>query len=357
MIAEKIGSDSNQSSIASHAVRQGKKLIAMALQVDPIFAADLARLTGPAVWRETGGTVTQRLRAWYKAEDTNHRHCALAGMFASGSAEFADVIVPLLTSDDQQVRLEAYRVWPQFHLSTLGSDWQKRVSEWKEEARITFVGELSINEWRTDVAEYFAANDQSTNVKLEAIKFLSWIGAGDQVRRAIESLPQEVRSAALLQLHREEIPSMLHARALVAYREQFAGLTNGVKRIQNLLAQLALGADDTVAALKSELAGLRSEKTDWHADRILRTALTTVQEVDKQWVSEWVANRIISDPLWHDSCIELVTSIPETVKTELLHKLSNENLEHRDRELICESIGKPVRRDVMSRLSDPLKQL
>jgi len=63
----------------------------------------------------------QRIRAWHKVEDPNHKQCALAAMFASGSADFGDIIIPLLTSENDQVRLGAYRVWPDFQLSGLPS--------------------------------------------------------------------------------------------------------------------------------------------------------------------------------------------------------------------------------------------
>ena len=68
--------------------------------------------------------------------------CALAGMLATGSEEFVDIILPLLNNDDQQVRLNAYRAWGEFHVTSLGKEWRQVVKGWKEEQRADFIGEV-----------------------------------------------------------------------------------------------------------------------------------------------------------------------------------------------------------------------
>ena len=353
MIIEKIGSDANETPTAPRAVDRGKRLIEMTLQVDPIFAADLARLAGDVVWRDVGDTLAQRIRAWYSVEDANHKQCALAAMFASGSADFGDVILPLLTSDDQQVRLAAYRAWQEFHLSSLGTDWQKTVSEWKEKARIEFVNELTVIQRRTDVAEYLSLNDPSVEVRIEAAKVLSWIGAGDKAAKALESLPEAALKDALLRLHREEIPPSLLSRALVAYRDRLANVTDTMQRIRIFLGQMELGETNGVEPLRGELMRLTTRKMAFYDENVLRTALEIIQKRDKQWVSEWVAARIASGSLWHESWIRFVTSIPQALKDELLDKLTNETLEHRDRQIIAvlsAVADAPLAQEVFSRL-------
>jgi hypothetical protein len=106
----------------------------MALSVDPVFAAELARLCGEGVWTKVRSTVDERLRSLYASPTEQYRNCALAGMLASGSSDFRDVIEPLLSSDNQQVSLGAYRRWGEFYVSSLGSGWRDKVSSWKEEA-------------------------------------------------------------------------------------------------------------------------------------------------------------------------------------------------------------------------------
>ena len=77
----------------------------MALGVDSVFAAELARLCGAAVWREVRASVGKRLRDLYAIRDENYRALALAAMLATGSEDFKDILLPLVSSEDQQVRL------------------------------------------------------------------------------------------------------------------------------------------------------------------------------------------------------------------------------------------------------------
>src|SRR5580692_8932605 len=114
----------------------------MALKADPVYAAELAYLCGPAAWKEIGGALAQRLRAMYSVPDEHFRQRALAGMLASGSQDFKDVFLPLLTGENDQVRLGTYRTWPDFHVSSIGPDWEKTVRGWSEEVRAEFVSEL-----------------------------------------------------------------------------------------------------------------------------------------------------------------------------------------------------------------------
>ena len=93
MLAEDIGAAAGE----KRAVEVGTKLVRMALEVDPIFAGELARWCGPAVWNEVRKEMGARLRTWYDVPDPHHKQCALAAMLATGSDDFKDIIVPLLS--------------------------------------------------------------------------------------------------------------------------------------------------------------------------------------------------------------------------------------------------------------------
>jgi hypothetical protein len=91
-------------------------LITLALAVDPVLAADLSRLCGSSVWESVRASVGECLRTWYAATDAHHKQCALAAMLATGSADFADVLAPLLSDEDQQIRLSTYRAGDVFYI-------------------------------------------------------------------------------------------------------------------------------------------------------------------------------------------------------------------------------------------------
>jgi hypothetical protein len=116
-------------------------LITLALAVDPVLAADLSRLCGSSVWESVRASVGECLRTWYAATDAHHKQCALAAMLATGSADFADVLAPLLSDEDQQIRLSTYRAGDVFYPSSLRPDWRRVVDGWSAECRVDFVHE------------------------------------------------------------------------------------------------------------------------------------------------------------------------------------------------------------------------
>jgi hypothetical protein len=105
MIADDLGSRSQDAQEGTDAIQAGKILIEMALTVDHVFAAELSRLCGTQVWKEVGPAVIDRLHSLYGVADGRYRHSALAGMLASGSDGFKDIIIPMLSGDSQQERL------------------------------------------------------------------------------------------------------------------------------------------------------------------------------------------------------------------------------------------------------------
>ena len=117
----------------------GSMLVKMALGVDLVFASELAQLCGTAVWNHIGAAVGQRLRAVYELPDEIFRQYAIAAMLATGADDFRDIILPLLSGEERQARLQTYRLCPDLHLSSLGPNWREEVRGWSEEAREDFV--------------------------------------------------------------------------------------------------------------------------------------------------------------------------------------------------------------------------
>jgi hypothetical protein len=69
MLAQDIGAPSGDKRM----VEIGTKLVRMALEVDPIFASELARWCGTLVWNEVRNEIGVWLRAWYAETDPNHK--------------------------------------------------------------------------------------------------------------------------------------------------------------------------------------------------------------------------------------------------------------------------------------------
>jgi hypothetical protein len=65
LLAEDVAERGNKPEL----VDAGVRLVRIALHVDPIFAADLASASGPAVWEKVRADVGKRLRDWYAQDD------------------------------------------------------------------------------------------------------------------------------------------------------------------------------------------------------------------------------------------------------------------------------------------------
>jgi hypothetical protein len=327
MVAEHIASDAAQTTV-------GAKLIRIALDLDPIFAADLARRAGLAVWGEVGAELGERIRAWYAIPDSRHRSCALAAMLASGSHDFADIVVPLLTDPDSQIHLRAYRTWPEFHLSLLGADWRTVIAGWSEDARRAFLGELTVHERRTDVAEYLATNDASSEVRIEAIRDLAWIGAQSLAARSLAGFQAGDARETLRRLDPEDIPVPMIETAIEAYDEQVRATTNPRDRLRLLLRNRELAPAKDVDDLQRELMQLPTARLENVDDSVIRRALETVAIVDSRWVSEWVGRRVVAGMLWRDAWKSFITDLPTELQEEWLTRATSELLENGDGAII-----------------------
>jgi hypothetical protein len=328
MIANEIGVTTAGTPADTTAARTGALLIGMALKVDPVFAAELAHLCGAIVWKEIGGAVSERLRAMYGALDEHLRELAVAGMLASGSEDFKDIVLPLLTRDNQQGRLSTYRAWPDFHVSSIGPDWQKTARGWDEEVRAEFVSELVHFGNARETILPFALADSSVKVRTTAISAFAWGGSREEVAKLLASLDDQTFKAALHELPLEGMPGPIRQRALAAYRQSYQQSADPVARARTLLLIAELGGASVVSELKDELDKCPRGTLDQLGHHVIRPALDLIRQSEPEWVSHWVAERIVDGSLHGDLWIALVSVVPEEMKERLLHSIENEDFNH-----------------------------
>ena len=319
MIASELGDAGND--IPAH-----RSLVESALQVDAVFAARLAFDGGPSLWKEIRGAMHDRLRALYAAPNQHLRGYALTAMLATGSDEFVDIVIPLLTDPDQQVRLHAYRSAMPFHTSSLGDDWWRVVSQWTDDRRAEFVSELTLHQGLVDVGLAFAQSDPSMTVRLAGLRGLSWMGQDDAVAQILQSLSDPECEQAIVQLHREEIPTALYPRAIVAYRSRLSATVDPKARLHLALVLADLNDLDTPQRLKSELSALPLTVVREVSDYTLRPAVEILRNSDPQWLSEWITDRIIEGGPWRDNWLSLILDISPARKAELLHRACTEDM-------------------------------
>lgn len=327
MIAEEIGASNTVSTIGKDAAKTGKLLVEMARSVDPIFAAQLARLCGEAVWKQVQTAVGRCLRSWYAVDDEHHRQCAVAGMLASGSAEFSDILLPLLNNDDQQVRLRTYRAGTEFHLSSLGAKWREVVRDWDEEARMDFISELADSRCLSpEAAKDFALTDPSPIVRMAAIRMLSWNGTRQDRARLLEALDEEGFEEVVQRIYVEMISPSQQSRARTVYQKLLNESADAMDRIRFLLRLGELGDTGIPEKLNHELTQLPPDNINDRAEPVLQPALKIVQSIEPEWVSDWVARQITDGLLRQESWIPFVTCISESLKAKLLNRVACEEL-------------------------------
>ena len=324
MIAEVVGAHTDNEDTRRQNVREGRILVEMALPVDPIFAAELSRLCGEGVWGEVGGALAARLRAWYGVRDESHRQCALAGMLASGSSEFQDIMVPLLSGDQEQTRLQTYRLWPDFPLSTLGVNWPERVRGWNEEARADFVSEVLHHRLVPEVVP-FAVADQSMKVKTAALSRLSWTGAYEEAGQVLDSMDPDSFSRAARDLLPDLLPTAVRPRMVAVLQELLDTAGDPWERLRAVMELIEMGEPDLDAQLKKALDDMPTEEVEKHGHHLVRPALDLLRQRDSGWVSKWSAVRIAEGGLWPDHWIALVTSVPDELSETILQRLENDN--------------------------------
>ena len=308
-------------------IRAGVKLVNMALTVDLVFAGELARLCGATVWRELCTVVGKRFRAAHATPDRNYQQHAVAAMLATGADDFCDIVLPLLSGEDQQARLSTYRLWPDVQLSSLGSDWRERVRSWNEEARTDFVSELLHHRFDGEIAS-FAAEDGSVAVKKAAAFALMWIGSDDALTLVLESMDAQTFEDVTRE-HLDDVPPALKPRAIAAMRGFVGTTTDDHARLRTALDLIELGETGLGGVVKDAMAELPGEdrhKLDLH---FMRPALAFLHEIDPDWTSEWVATRIAEGVLYgHEEWLPFATAVPDHLVEKYLHRLETEDLKH-----------------------------
>jgi len=323
MLAEEVGQYALAHGEDPKVLAKARCLIEMTLDVDPVFAADLSRLCGEKAWRAVGPLVSKRLRAWYADSDDHHRRCALGAMLASGSKDFADVILPLLTSDDEQVRLRTYRAWQQFHVSSLGPDWRSLVAAWTEDQRATFAGELAMNPHAAEAAEDLARSDPSLKVRMAAIHALRFAGALERLGRALHALNASTLEELLRSRTLDYLPDDLKPRALEVSQELLEKTQPAMQRISILMDAAEMGAQGIADRIKNELASIPDIGLRYEDQWFLKSVLEFLRPTDSEWVSHWLIDKILEGAPVGNHFKPLMGSMSEEQRERAIDQVTN----------------------------------
>ncbi len=327
MIAETFAEQTGDGETDRRNTSAGRKLVAMALAVDPVFAAELAQLCGTAVWNGVRAAVGEHLRALYTIHDGGFRQYAIAAMLATGADDFSDLIVPLLSEQDQQTRLRTYRLWPDIHVSSLGAHWHEQVRGWSDEARADFVFELLRHRLDGDIAA-FAAEDKTVAVKKAAASGLMWTGSEDALIRVLESMDEQTFEEVSRQ-YADRMPAALRPQTIAAMREFIESTTEHRARLRTALDLIDLGETGMDSVIKDALAALSGGDMRHLGPHYIKPALEHLRQTDPAWVSEWVAVQIAEGVLYeHEYWLPFATLIPDSLVEKYLQRIETEDIKN-----------------------------
>ena len=350
--AEKSGDDGADERNA-HAAQ---KLVEMALAVDLVFAGDLVQLCGTTVWNEVRTVVGERFRAVYEICDQDYRQYAIAAMLATGAADFSDIVVPLLSDEDQQTRLGTYRLWSDPRVSSLGPNWRDAVRSWSDAVQTDFVRELLRQRIDGEVV-VFAVEENSIAVKKAAAFSLMSQRSDDALTRVLESM-DAVTFDYVACWNPDLMPTALRSKTVAAMRRFMEASTNRPECLRTALDLVELGEADLDRVIKDAMGALSStDMRDWGVFQV-RRALKHLRNTDPEWVSEWVATQVSEGVLaGHEYWLPFATDIPDDLVETILQRLGTEHLNYARSEGMITVIASRADAKLAARVFAELRQL
>jgi hypothetical protein len=331
-ISELITEKSNVTHYEVDALVAGRQLARWAIPVDPVFAAELVGILGEAAWNEVKGEFGPLLRKWYEYENEDHKECALAAMFATGTADFSDIIWPLLEHPDQQVRLSSYRASKTSYLSSLGPSWKERICGWVEDRRAEFLNELSLHgqSYPLEVFEDFARNDPSPRVRAIAINAIDWCGRRDKMWQVLrESNNETFKLVVQHQFLLRKIPDDLLPRLKAIHQQLLSETENPNERIRILLRISGIDKSESVNLLKTELENYPTENISSPNTITLYDAIAKIAPEIPDWASEWVVRKQAEGKLCDEHWSVFITKVPNEIIDQVIQEVLKSDCQDR----------------------------
>jgi DNA polymerase III delta prime subunit len=358
MVAEAVGTGSTAIAPSSDALAIGEQVVRLSIPVDPLLAAALARHAVGEVWARVGADLGAHLRRWYDCGDHSHRHCALAAMLETGSADFADIVLPLLTDSDAQVRLRTYRTIERFQPSSLGADWSEVIAGWDAAQRATFTGEVLARPVYAAAAEEIATSDPSPEVRLAAIHALHWVGAHDALARVLDLLDGPTLIDATSRcVETEDLSAAAKERLIDALRTRAQDERDPERRLHLLHRLLELGDPNAPDGLRSDLSNLSEADlraiNNWNLLGIVKS----LRALDAQWTDTWITERLASGLLWHDRWLSYVDEVPTMLMERVIEHADTEEMDHSRLRAACDLLFHTATTEIARRIWRQLIQL
>jgi hypothetical protein len=138
-----------------------------------MLAAEMIFRSTDVVWARVGSTIQGLISRWHIPGKVDR---ALGFMISSGRSEFLGQVWPLITHENNQVRLSALRAGRRFRPSLLGSDAAKRIAGLSPDVRKNVVHEIALNSGMDglDLAAAIGKDEPDPEVRATVIDALAF---------------------------------------------------------------------------------------------------------------------------------------------------------------------------------------
>ena len=167
------------------------KAILVALAVDPVLSAEMIYRSSDAVWQRVRPNVLDFIDHWHSPETVDRAVCF---MVTSGCEDFQEHVWPLMTHEDDQVRLAVLRSGRRFRPSILGVHGADRIRALPTELRASILDEIASNSGidGMDLAAAVAKADPAAEVKTSVAEALAFRRADRHVIDVLQDAGREI---------------------------------------------------------------------------------------------------------------------------------------------------------------------
>lgn len=183
---------------ASRADESGSRAVGLAILetvgIDPILAAEMIYRSDASVWMMIRAQVVEFAERWHKSGTVDR---AVQFMITTGKPDFLSKIWPLISNEDDQIYLAAFRAAHRFRPSVLGADIEERIALLPENNRAAIASQIAFESGieGIETAASIAIRDSSPKVKISVIEALDFRRADRFIVNVLHSAPDEVWSA------------------------------------------------------------------------------------------------------------------------------------------------------------------
>jgi hypothetical protein len=263
--------------------------IVAAFDVDPILSADMIVRSTDAVWTKVADTIRKRVRRWHTPGKLDR---SLRFMITSGRPEFADLVWPLITAENDQKSLPALRAARRFRPSVLGPDAATRIAGLPSKVRETVLHEIADRSGMDglDLATAIAKADPDPEVKATVVDALSFRRADRHVVDLLRTADAATFDLIQRKGYLDDIEDQTVRAGLAAARgrEEQHGVSD-----RNKLSKIvyAHGGDDRSAELTALVATMDIDRKEHSETGLIHEGRKRYESAVAQGLLERVRNR------------------------------------------------------------------